>query len=481
MRPLILVTLLAAFTTANGDPGPRTLVFCPECWTFAPDLLSVDPGDVCRVCWKRPVEVPAGRRIWYWCEEERDWKRAPTPGKTCCSPRESPAIRVDFDAQETFPCPCCPECKRFFDASFPADSHGRCLACGKPPVTAEAVRRAWFWCRFEPQWSEEPCWASRARHCCTERSGLLLASHEGPISGFPAARFEPGLMLVTPGWLEARLRDPNVLIVHVGYGRDAPDAAVRDDYERGHIPGAVHLKWVDLTTERGGVPDEMPTAPALRATARKLGIRPETRVVLYDTGFGLEAARAYVTLDFLGFGGRVSLLDGHWKRWLLEQRPVSVTPAARELSETEPGFEPDVLVNLPLMTFFVWLHSWAPGTVTVLDARGWSEFSGEKRGRGVSRGGHIPGARHLFWRRTLVGYENPTLKTRTELEALFGEAGNKHDGTLIVYCRTGVESSQLYFVAKHLGYPVRLYDGSYAEWSTDPLLPIVAESAPREE
>jgi thiosulfate/3-mercaptopyruvate sulfurtransferase len=35
----------------------------------------------------------------------------------------------------------------------------------------------------------------------------------------------------------------------------------------------------------------------------------------------------------------------------------------------------------------------------------------------------------------------------------------------VTYCNSGVQASQTYFVLKLLGYDVRLYDGSFSEWS----------------
>ena len=38
--------------------------------------------------------------------------------------------------------------------------------------------------------------------------------------------------------------------------------------------------------------------------------------------------------------------------------------------------------------------------------------------------------------------------------------------TIVVYCRTGMQASFDYFLARYLGYPdVRLYDGSLEEWA----------------
>lgn len=37
---------------------------------------------------------------------------------------------------------------------------------------------------------------------------------------------------------------------------------------------------------------------------------------------------------------------------------------------------------------------------------------------------------------------------------------------------SGVQATQTHFVLKHLGYDVRLYDGSFSEWSRTKDAPI---------
>ena len=55
--------------------------------------------------------------------------------------------------------------------------------------------------------------------------------------------------------------------------------------------------------------------------------------------------------------------------------------------------------------------------------------------------------------------------------------GITKDKEIIVHCRTGREASHVYFTLKYvLGFPnVRLYRGSWVEWSADPNLPSKPE------
>jgi thiosulfate/3-mercaptopyruvate sulfurtransferase len=105
-----------------------------------------------------------------------------------------------------------------------------------------------------------------------------------------------------------------------------------------------------------------------------------------------------------------------------------------------------------------------PG-VAILDARPPAEFSGETPGEGIGRPGHIPGARNVFWQTLVRSPDDARLKDETELRRMFEEAGAAPGDTVVAYCRTGGQASFLYTVARHLGYDVRLYDGSYVDWS----------------
>jgi thiosulfate/3-mercaptopyruvate sulfurtransferase len=106
-----------------------------------------------------------------------------------------------------------------------------------------------------------------------------------------------------------------------------------------------------------------------------------------------------------------------------------------------------------------------PGSVTLIDARPIKEFTGEQLSEDVQKRGHIPGATSLYWMDMLVSRENPVLKPDAELRRMYAEAQAAPGRPLVTYCRTGMQSSFDYFVAKYLGYEPRMYDASFYEWS----------------
>jgi thiosulfate/3-mercaptopyruvate sulfurtransferase len=93
-----------------------------------------------------------------------------------------------------------------------------------------------------------------------------------------------------------------------------------------------------------------------------------------------------------------------------------------------------------------------------LDARPAADFKGEK-------GEHIPGAVNQYWMENQITRENQALKTDADLLALYQKLGVTPDKPVVTYCHSGMQATQAYFTLKHLGYDVRLYDGSMSEWT----------------
>ena len=62
---------------------------------------------------------------------------------------------------------------------------------------------------------------------------------------------------------------------------------------------------------------------------------------------------------------------------------------------------------------------------------------------------------------------------------MYAELGVTPDKLVIPCCQTGVRSAVTYFTPRLIGYPnVRLFTGSWAEWSSHPELPAATGAAP---
>lgn len=273
-------------------------------------------------------------------------------------------------------------------------------------------------------------------------------------------------MLVTTAWLAENLSEPDVVILCIN--------STPEFYSKGHIPGARQIKLEDIAVTRDGIPNELPPTEALKQIFEVAGMSNSSRVVLYGERFNLLAARAYFTLDYLGVAARVALLDGGLEKWTAERRPLSTEIPQSKAGTLVVSPRPEILVDTKAMRE---LSQKKPGSVALVDARPTKEFTGEQRSEDVSEAGHIPGAKGLYWMDMLVSRQNPVLKPQAELRRMYSAVNAKADQPLVTYCRTGMQSSFDYFVAKYLGYDPSMYDASFFEWSKKNL---PAETSPKQ-
>ena len=284
---------------------------------------------------------------------------------------------------------------------------------------------------------------------------MCFPAHLFAFPGRPHQHSVRSEMLVSTDWLARHLKNPELVVLCV--------AASPDFYSKGHIPGARLISLSHLVTTRDGIPNELPPVEKLQEVFAKAGVTNNARIVLYGERQGLLAARAYFTLDYLGLADRAALLDGGIEKWRAEKRAESldfpkVSPQALKVT-----IHPEVLVNDRRVEEAIK----PPGTkngVALIDARPYEEFTGERLSEDVSQAGHIPGASSVYWMNNLMSKENPVLRPPDELRKLYAQA-DAHNGDVITYCRTGMQSSFDYFVAKYLRYKVGMYDGSFFEWS----------------
>ena len=274
-------------------------------------------------------------------------------------------------------------------------------------------------------------------------------------------------ILISPAQLEQMASSlPTVII----------DTRSPDAYAAGHIPGAVNLHDIFTflaTSSKEGMAE---LSSKFAEAFGNAGLSGEEVAVIYEesmnTGFG-QSCRGYFLLQFLGYTKAV-VLHGGYQAWLAEELPTTT-----DVPSPEPGTFPiDESAASIMLTQDDMLASLDKDDVVKLDVRDVDEWVGiSSSPYGVDfcpRKGRIPGAVWLEWYRMMKpGEEVPVFKTREELQAECETVGINADTPVYLYCFKGARASNTFIALKEAGVKdVRMYFGSWNEWSRNPELPI---------
>ena len=279
---------------------------------------------------------------------------------------------------------------------------------------------------------------------------------------------QPGLAqdgpLVTTQWLEQNLANPKVRVIEVSVEPGL--------FERGHIPGAQNLVWHTDLVET--VNRDIVSRERFEVLVRRLGITPDTTVVLYGDNNNWFAAWGAWIFDIYGLRDTVKLLDGGRRKWELEKRPYDTA--------LRPVPASTITINAPNRTLRARLNDVlnvverrADGQI--LDIRSADEFSGKIIAPPgfqelALRAGHIPGSVNVPWARA-VNPADGTIRPVEELRKIYAEAGIDGSRPIITSCRIGERSSHTWFIlSRILGYKVANYDGSWTEYGNAVGVPV---------
>ena len=263
--------------------------------------------------------------------------------------------------------------------------------------------------------------------------------------------------LVTTTWTAKKLGTPGVHVIEVGHNG-------LHEYGRGHLPGASAIDWRRELIESES--SSFVIDPKRFANlARRLAVEPDDTLIFYGDEGGRHACRALWTFQHYRHPGPLHLMDGGREKWQAQGRPL-----AAQIPIVEPSTYP--IPNVPqevvratreAIEARLGRNGWH-----IVDARSREEYEGTEAR--AARGGHIPGATHVFWRDAVA--EDSALKSKEELAALYAHVPK--NGTVAVHCQLGIRSAHTWFVLHHvLDRPnVRNYDGSWQEWGNLPDTPI---------
>jgi thiosulfate/3-mercaptopyruvate sulfurtransferase len=273
--------------------------------------------------------------------------------------------------------------------------------------------------------------------------------------------------LVSTEWLAAHLDDPHVRVLDSSYTQPGVTPTARDNYERGHIPGAVFFDIDDVAQPGASLPHMIPSPERFAEKMRERGIGNDDCIVVYDTVGLSSAGRAWWMLRLFGHDN-VALLDGGLPKWKAEGRPLETTARAIPPRRFTARFRPELVRDKEAIR-----ANLDARREQVVDARAAGRFDGtvEETWPGRRRG-HIPGSRNLSFDR-VTDPQSKQLKNAEELQRLFAEAGVALDRPVVTSCGSGVTACAIAFAMHLIGHPnAAVYDGSWSEWGLPGDTPI---------
>jgi len=278
--------------------------------------------------------------------------------------------------------------------------------------------------------------------------------------------------LVSTEWLAKELGAPDLRIVDCTVKFEVNDAGLQIDsgraaWEAAHIPGSCHVDLLRaLSDPATAVPMMCPPPDQFAAAMESVGVGDECRVVLYDGQMNAWAARVWWMLRAFGFD-RAAVLDGGWRAWSSEGRPVGEGPEAPPpRARFTPRPRPGLFVGKDRV-----LGALGDDRVAIINALERAVYRGDRVDYG--RAGHIPGSLNVPFTE-LVDRHTHRYLPPAELREAFGEVLASGPDRIVTYCGAGVAASSAAFVLALLGIEdVAVYDGSMLEWAADPALPLV--------
>jgi len=238
-----------------------------------------------------------------------------------------------------------------------------------------------------------------------------------------------------------------------------------DDFERGHIPGAVNTPYGEYRGP-GNNPGRVPDLAELQETLRDAGAEYGRPVLVVHQGkdvsdFG-AAARVYWTLKSAGFD-QLSILNGGFDAW----SDMGVAPST---GEDDPA---------PSDIDLTWSDRWmmdsegvrkviaGESEAVLLDARPKEFFAAGKKHKAARQAGTLRGAFNLVHSSWFAG-NSPVIEAPDQMITKVREiAAQKGNSPLVSFCNTGHWAATNWFAVSELAgvENVKLHPESMVCWT----------------
>ncbi len=269
---------------------------------------------------------------------------------------------------------------------------------------------------------------------------------------------------------------PSITFLDASWYLPTANQNAKKDFCIQHIAGA-HFFDIDLFSDPNDLlPHTIPTADYFSKHVTQMNITKQDFIVCYQNGSLFSAARAWFLFQFFGHSN-VVILDGGLQSWIKaggkteEGIPQNKAISSSKAYEATP--HDDMICSMEELRQ---IYTQSPQSLVIYDARPKARFDGSApEPRKGLLSGHMPGAHNVPVDK-LSHTDLHLLKPSEYLQFFIHHHRQALTTEAICTCGSGITACVLFFALTMAGAPnVRLYDGSWSEWASDPKNPIIQE------
>ena len=266
------------------------------------------------------------------------------------------------------------------------------------------------------------------------------------------------MSVVSTEWLSKNKN--NVKIIDCSWHMPNLNRDPYKEYLLEHIKNAIFFDLDKNSEQNSKIPHMMPKKDFWENSISKLGIKNSDHIIVYDNSDVFSSCRVWYSFIFFGHDTNlISVLDGDFKKWLKENRPISKTKTKILKSKYKANANLSLVINKNQVN-----ENIKKNKFQLVDARGKKRFLGlQPEPRKDLKSGHIKGSKNLPFQ--LLINDDRTFKKIDELSVVFKNHEVSTSKEMAFTCGSGVTACILGLANSIIsGKKPVIYDGSWAEY-----------------
>ena len=268
--------------------------------------------------------------------------------------------------------------------------------------------------------------------------------------------------LVSTDWLKNNLN--NVKILDASWHLPGSNRNGFAEFKEKHIKNANFFDIDKNSDQQSSLPHMLPKINDWEKIMSAHGVKNSDHVIIYDNSDVISSCRVWY--NFLYFNHNpdlVSVLDGGFKKWLMEKKEITMNIKKCKRSSYTAKENLNLVIKKNQIVSNIKEKSFQ-----LIDARSEDRFLGlQPEPRKELKSGNIEGSKNLPFG-LLINYKNHTFKNKEELNSIFKKNEINIEKPMAFTCGSGVTACILGLANSIIsGKKPVIYDGSWAEYGLE--------------